>query len=264
MENINKQAIVLFSGGIDSTYMVTQCAGDYEKLACITYKTPGMLNVGFSAINAGKLRKIFGEKITHEIIDISAVVLETRGGVADCLRDNLKYGYFYSWCLGCKLSMLLATIKYCKDRGINTVLDGSNKYDEHALEQQKPVKDLFASFYNSEGIEYLSPCYYDRDLVIPSDKLTAVRRHIGIYRDTTEKRRALLEKMGFNFGMGVGAQYRKTQPSCVPSLFFNGARVLLKTLKKEKTKNYRAYLNDKYSVYTGKTAGGAEGKVRVT
>ncbi len=250
---MNKQAIILFSGGVDSTYVAAKCAADYDKLVCITYQVPGMINVEFSKRSADQLKKLFGDKIVHEIIDISEFVLFVRGGIPSCIKDNLKYGYYYSWCMGCKLAMLLHTIKYCKAAGITTVLDGSNNYDLHALEQHACTKDLFAALYKKEGIEFSSPCYYEKELVVSTKAIDAIKRHLSLYKDSTEMRVAFLKEKGINVGKGLGSQYRTTQPSCVTSLLFNFPRVILKTIRQEKPETFLTYINDKYREYMNKT-----------
>jgi hypothetical protein len=251
---MNKPAVILFSGGVDSTYVVAKCAVDYERLVCITYKVPGMINVEFSQRSAGQLKRLFGDKIAHEIIDISDFVQSVRGGIARCVSDNFKYGYYYSWCMGCKLAMLLHTIKYCKAAGITTVLDGSNNYDRHALEQHACVKDLFATFYRKEGIEFASPFYYEKDLTVSTRAVDAVKRHLSLYKDSTEMRVAFLKEKGIDVGKGFGSQYRVTQPSCVISLLFNFPRVMLKAVRPEKPETFLAYINDKYREYIERTA----------
>jgi 7-cyano-7-deazaguanine synthase in queuosine biosynthesis len=250
---MSRQAVILFSGGVDSTYVAAKCAPDYEKLVCITYKVPGMINVEFSSKSAAQLKKLFGDKIAHEIIDISEFVMFVRGGISRCIKDNLKYGYYYSWCMGCKLAMLLHTIKYCKAAGITTVLDGSNNYDLHALEQHACTKELFAELYRKAGIEFSSPCYYEKDLVVSTRAMDAVKRHLSLYKDSTEMRVVFLKEKGINVGKGFGSQYRSVQPSCVTSLLFNFPRVMLKTVRQEKPETFLAYINDKYQEYMSKT-----------
>jgi hypothetical protein len=259
---MNRQAVLLFSGGVDSTYVAAKCAADYDKLVCLTYKVPGMIHAGYSQRSAVQLQRLFGDRIAHEIIDIGDFVRFVRGGVSRCLRDNLKYGYYYSWCMGCKLAMLLHTIPYCQARGIATVLDGSNNYDRHALEQHACTKDLFAALYRKAGIEFTSPCYYEKDLVVSTGAVDDIKRHLSLYKDSTEMRVAFLKEKGIDVGKGFGSQYRATQPSCVTSLLFNFPRILLKTVRTEKPETFLAYVTDKYEEYMNKTSRPAEREIK--
>jgi hypothetical protein len=145
--------------------------------------------------------------------------------------------------------MVINTINYCRTAGIDTVLDGSNNYDAHALEQHACVKDLFTELYKKKGIEFISPCYYEKDIVVSGKTLDVIRRHLSVYKDSTEKRTAYLKSRGIDLGRGVGSQYRATQPSCVVSVLFNAPRVILKLIKNEKPENYLAYIRDRYAGY---------------
>ena len=93
-------------------------AATHDRLLLVTYRVPGMINVRFSERSAAQLRSTFGDKVEHRIIDIRGFVHEVRGGALRCVTDNLHYGFYYSWCLGCKLSMHLTTIDVCRRRGI--------------------------------------------------------------------------------------------------------------------------------------------------
>ena len=244
MGNDKKKALVLFSGGVDSTYVTARSAPFFDKLILNTYKTPGMTRVGASRKSARQLSALFSGKIVHNIIDITDFVNEVRGGVADCVKANIDYGFFYSWCLGCKLAMHLYTIDFCLRDGIAVVLDGSNYYDEHALEQHEDVKDFFTGLYREKGIEFIAPCYRDEGITRSRDWIRSLMRNLSLYKDSTESRVAYLRGVGIEPGGGMMSQYRSCQPSCVTSLLFNLPRVFLKLVFNEKKGNYLAYLKD--------------------
>jgi cysteine desulfurase len=248
-----KTAVVLFSGGVDSTYTVARSANDFDKLVLITYKVPGMINVNFSSRSFLQLKKIFGDKLTHEIIDITEQVQTKRGGGVQCFRDNFKYKFLYSWCMGCKVSMHLHTIQLCKDNGIAFVIEGSNYYDANALEQRKDAKSLLADIYKTYGITIITPYYYDESVhSFHNNPLIDALRFFGLYKDATESRIKYLKSLGIDLGKGFFSQYRSTQPSCFMSLFFNGLRLSLKLIFREQggccTLNYGYlnYISDKF------------------
>ena len=250
-----KKAVVLFSGGVDSTYTVARIAENFDKLVLITYKVPGMINVDFSSRSFLQLKRIFGDKLTHEIIDIKEYVQTKRGGVAQCFRDNLKYKFLYSWCMGCKVSMHLHTMQFCKDNGIDVVIEGSNYYDAHALEQQKDVKGLLADIYKTYGITIITPYYYDESIhSFHNNPLINILRFSGLYKDATESRIKYLKNLGIDLGKGFFSHYRSTQPSCLMSLFFNGVRLPLKLIFREQggccilNYGYLNYISDKFFV----------------
>ena len=235
------------SGGIDSTYIVIKVISEYDRLILITYKTPGMFRTEQSKKSAGQLKKLYGGKIIHHILDIREYTERVRGGILQCLKDNAEYKFFYSWCLGCKLSMHLFTAEFCKKNNIRRVLDGSSCYDEHALEQHEEVKEVFKKIYEKNGIEYDSPFYHEKGLTRSKSRLKALLRNFSLFKDSTGFRVNHLKSLGIVIGKGLMSQYRSNQPSCYTSLFFNCPRALLTLLFDEKKGKYLDYLHDKYS-----------------
>ncbi len=237
-------AIVLFSGGIDSSYTVMRSSDKYSHLILVTYRTPGMINLTLAEKTAGRIKKILGNKIEHRVIDIRKSIKKNRGNILDCLKANLKYRFFYSWCLGCKLGMHLYTIELCRQEGISTVLDGSSVNDAHALEQNRECENFFTQLYTVNGINFFSPFY---DEPCPANSSSTYMRLLcktGLYKASTAARAEYLHKAGLATGPALISQYRTTQPSCVISLLFNIPRIFLKTIYKEKKDRYLAYLKE--------------------
>ena len=81
-------AVVVFSGGVDSTYIVARIAGQYDHLTLLTYRTPGMANVKFSKRSSSQLIDLFGDRIDHRIVDIRPFVKKVRGGAMRCMTAN--------------------------------------------------------------------------------------------------------------------------------------------------------------------------------
>jgi len=240
-----KRCIVLFSGGIDSAYTVAKSAGEYDSMVLVTYVTPGMTRVKASLKVSSQLRRLYGNKISHRIIDIRAEVDSLRGGAARCVADNVKYRFFYSWCLGCKVAMHLHTVKLCRELGIKEVLDGSNIYDALAMEQYEEVKGIFREIYLENGISYISPFYREDGGPAERGRVYGLLRRLGLVKDSTQKRVAYLRKEGIDVGWGFVDQYRSCQPSCVASLLFNIPRIFLRFLFDEKKSGYLDYVRDR-------------------
>ena len=246
-----RTALVLFSGGIDSTYITTKTAEQFDKLILMTYRVPGMLGVERSRKMVEQLDRIFPGKLEHRIIDIRDFVNDRRGGVLDCIKDNVQYKFFYSWCMGCKVSMHLFTMDYCQEHGIGVVMDGSNFYDAHALEQHKSVKDLLSEVYRSRGVEFVTPHYFEAGVSSDQRPDLEFLRALTLHKDSTEHRAAHLRKLKIDLGFSVGSQYRSNQPSCVTSVFFNAARIPLKAVFGEEegccfmSHGYLNYIADK-------------------
>jgi hypothetical protein len=244
-------ALVLFSGGVDSTYLAFKSAPLFEKLILNTYLVPGMINSAFSRRSAGQLKKIFGDKIIHNIIDIRDFISGFRGGEIQALKDNLRYGFFCSWCLGCRTAMHLYSIDFCRQRGITVVLEGSNQYDPESLAQNKEVTEFFARMYRERSIELRMSFYKEEGISVKTGLVLSILRRLRFYKDGTVRKAAYLKAHGVNLGWGFVSQYRQTQPSCVTSLLFNTQKALLQRFRREKREGYLQYLRDKVSASRG-------------
>jgi tRNA(Ile)-lysidine synthase TilS/MesJ len=244
-------ALVLFSGGVDSTYLVFKSASIFDKLVLNTYVVPGMINSGFSRRSADQLKNIFGDKIAHNIIDIRDFISGFRGGVAKAFKDNLDYRFLCSWCLGCRTAMHLYSIDFCRQHGIMVVLEGSNRYDPESLAQNKEVTEFFARMYREQSIELRMPFYEEEGIPVNAEPILSILRRLRFYKDGTVRKVAYLKAQGVDLGWGFVSQYRQTQPSCVTSLFFNTQKALLQRFRREKSDGYLQYLQDKVLVFRG-------------
>lgn len=242
----NKKAVVLFSGGVDSTYITSKLTTDFDELHLITYCVPGMIKVERSKISAEQLIQLYGNQVTHEIIDIKEYVTAFRGGISTCIKDNFKYHFFYSWCLGCKAAMHDYTARYCLDNEIKYIFDGSNAYDIHALEQHSDVKNMLNSLiYKKRGLIFESPNYYEESIECKDTWSENLLRHLAIRKDSHNLRVQYLEDLGISLGSNLGHQFRKCQPTCTVSVMFNIPRLGYKLIFKEKREGYLQYVNAK-------------------
>ncbi len=239
--------LVLFSGGVDSTYTAARlAAAGSDLLLLVTWRVPGMTGVHLSGKTARQLQARFPGRFEHQIRDLRDYVRWLRGGVLDCVVDNTRYGFHYSWCLGCKTAMHLQTIRLCLEMGITRVVDGSNLYDTHALEQRSDVVGFFEGLYRQAGITHQSPFYQEDGLTLAEGGMRlAVLRALTLFKDATASRVAWLASQGIDLGRGLGSQYRQSQPSCTVSPFFNLARTGLKVLRPESDRGVHAYLQAK-------------------
>jgi hypothetical protein len=239
------KAVVLFSGGIDSTYLAVRSVLSYDKLILNTYKVPGMINTAFSKKSASQVCKLYKDKIRHNIIDIREFIYSLRGGIKDCIRDNVKYGFFCSWCLGCRLSMHLFTIGFCKENNITTVLEGSNFYDSESLAQNEDVINAIRGIYEEEGIKFKTPFYYEDDLSLSKNKALLLLKRMRIFKDSTGRRVDYLKSLALDSGGGFFSTYRGVQPTCLTSICFNAPKAFLVNFRKESQEGYLKYISDK-------------------
>lgn len=158
----NRQAVIHYSGGTDSTAVVCLKANEFEKIHLITYKRFGIFNIENIDNNVEKLYKLFGkEKFVRKIMDISNIYKLV--SYDDYLYNLKKFGLFnLAICGLCKLSMHVRTIIYCLDNNIINVFDGANKYTGNSLavDQIKEFIDVINKLYATFGISYIAPVYY--------------------------------------------------------------------------------------------------------
>lgn len=160
MQN-NRNVVVLYSGGTDSTCVVLLEAKNYEQVHLLSYNRFGIFNTENIKTNITKLKLMFSEnKFIIKNINIDKIYKFI--SYKNYFSNLLKYGLFnLSSCTLCKLSMHIRTIVYCIDNNINVVLDGSNKYSGESLatdqieEVINSIKDLYSSF----NISYITPVY---------------------------------------------------------------------------------------------------------
>lgn len=158
----NRQAVIHYSGGTDSTAVVCLKANEFEKIHLITYKRFGIFNIENIDSNVEKLYKLFGkEKFVRKITDISNIYKLV--SYDNYLYNFKKFGLFnLAICGLCKLSMHIRTIIYCLDNNIINVFDGANKYTGNSLavDQIKEFIDIINKLYATFGISYIAPVYY--------------------------------------------------------------------------------------------------------
>lgn len=154
-------AMVMFSGGSDSTLLASMFAEQHTVVHLLTYHHAVMTFAEKSGNAFRMLQKHYGEdRFVHHILEISDLM--GRIYVKPLARDLKAYGtYALPMCCGsCKLSMHVRSIMYCHEHGIRYAADGSNaELSEHSPEQFKPVLSLYRQLYARYGIEYSNPVF---------------------------------------------------------------------------------------------------------
>lgn len=157
----NKEAVILYSGGTDSTCAVFLKAEEFDKIHLISYKRFGIFSAGNIDYNVLRLQNVFGkDKFIRKVINIDKIYKLVV--YDDYLKNLFKFGFFnLAVCGQCKLAMHIRTILYCIDNDINIVFDGANKDAGSgiATDQTKEVINLIINLYKAFDISYSSPVY---------------------------------------------------------------------------------------------------------
>lgn len=151
-KQVKKEAVVLFSGGIDCSLatLVLRKEGYYIHL--LHYEHGASISNGLHRIRYKELENVVGKgKIFLK--ELSHRGLFRKLSLANIESDFSKYQTNLV-CLGCRLAMHIETIIYCLQNNIHVVADGSVKYQNDFPEQNSIALKWFKNLYNYYDIEY--------------------------------------------------------------------------------------------------------------
>lgn len=230
---MTKEAVVLFSGGTDSTLTAALMAEEFDKIHLITYDRFGIFQVENSKKNAQKLVDKFGkDKFVHKVINFDKVFQKV--SYQNYLKNLIKFGFMnLSTCGLCKLSMHVMTIIYCLEFQIQRVSDGANKGMDVFPAQMDSVLDELRGMYEKFGIEYTNPVYEidppEEKSLIKDENMAFIHNNIYGAKSEEQKRTGgkttgeLLYDMGLSPEANVkGSRYdQKRQPRCFQFMLFS-------------------------------------------
>ncbi len=154
-------AVVLFSGGSDSTLTASLLSEVHPVVHLITYSHKAMSFHTKAANSVAYLRKAHGkEKFVHSFLEINDLMDLLY--LSELAADLRQYGtYALPMCCGaCKLAMHVRSILYCHSLGARYAADGSNsELAELFPEQMRPVLELYRQLYLRYGIVYENPVF---------------------------------------------------------------------------------------------------------
>jgi len=200
-----EEAVVLFSGGSDSTLAAVMACQRFSRVHLLTYRTSPMSRLEKSRINAKRLQQKFGsEKVTHEFLDSDKIFRMLYHG--NYLRDLKKYKTYLSACVcsACSLSWHVSTIIYNIRHNIRHASDGE-RYEDIPIwaELMESNLKMVRGLYREYGISYETPVYKIRD----TDRKLF---ELGI----TPERDVKIEHFGLEMGDYSLRRWKSTQPDC--------------------------------------------------
>lgn len=160
---MNKECLVLFSGGKDSMLASILLIEQGYKVILVHYDN--MCTIGCSNVkyNYNKLLKKYGKDKVEYLgtKNIScffrSFIKETYNYSFDYLKNEFGNGSISELnCLSCRLSMYIASVIICKKRNIKYVADGARSSQLFAIEQ-KEILNLFNDFFKNYSIDFLLP-----------------------------------------------------------------------------------------------------------
>ncbi|HIT22606.1 MAG TPA: hypothetical protein IAB56_06560 [Candidatus Scybalousia intestinigallinarum] len=170
-----KQALILFSGGLDSLLTSCKMIEDGWKVTLVHYDNGSSSGCEHVKETAERLIKRYGEnKVKFWGVGLTV-------GYFKALRDEIyrlelqeivrKYPYFnlpQFTCLACRSAMYVYTILLCRKLNIKVVAEGARKSQLFAIEQTNMLEQ-YRNLLNAFGIELVTPLLelesdYDRTL----------------------------------------------------------------------------------------------------
>ena len=154
-----KRAVVLYSGGTDSTLVAALAAESHDTVRLLTLRRLGIFHIDHSVVNVRKLREKYGhDRFAHHIIGIDRLFRKV--SYSRYLPMLLRHGFFVlSTCGLCKLSMHIRAVIYCLENDIANVYDGANQGMITFPAQMKDVIVEIRKMYARFGIRYESPVF---------------------------------------------------------------------------------------------------------
>lgn len=182
-----KNLAVLFSGGTDSTFAAWTQIPKFDRIHLVTFIRRGLRNPNNVEEAVSRLRQAAPDKqITHELVDYEDIyqrvapheekwqvqqeVLSQRIGPLWEDRHGLRDGreayerkrnrlFMANECLQCKIAMHIAAIKFCREKNIPNICDGSNPEQLDDGSQIEDVKIIAQEIFRQFGINYFSPVF---------------------------------------------------------------------------------------------------------
>ncbi len=162
-----RTAVVLYSGGSDSTLAAIRTAMRFERVHLLAFTRRGVWGREPVAFQAGRLGRFFGDpgKFTLRVLR------------TDRLCRHVMYErYFHhlrrhgllvaSMCGLCKVSFHWRALIYCLEHGIRHVADGAVRVANVCPEQNEAILlQRWKGLYRGFGIEYENPVYEEGDQV---------------------------------------------------------------------------------------------------
>ena len=199
-----QRAVLLFSGGVDSTMAACQLADAFERVDLVSYENGyGHYRIRRTARRARELERHYPGRFHHTILSVRDLF---EALVLDSLHEDYdRYGSGFIWCMGCKLAMHTRTIARCLAGGVRVVADGSSSSTTEMVEQMPASIDRVKAFYAEYGIRFENPVY---DMA-REDSIRALRGR------------------GFRMGFRIGDRFLGTQPKCKPGELYYMPYLLL-------------------------------------
>ena len=189
-----ESALVMYSGGLDSTVATIQMALRFQRVVLLTIDYPFTFGLHKSPRNIKKLKAAFPDcSISHRIIDGNMIRKRIWSGFCRDYYVYCKGGAASIICMGCKIAMTVEAMILCLEEGIGHISNGMTRSQVAHPHCMPRVVNRFADFMAEFSIIYINDVYE-----IP----------------LREDEEAILNKYGLDQGLCIGASSVTHQARC--------------------------------------------------
>ena len=161
---MNKEVILMYSGGLDSILSCIRLVRDGYKVYLIHFDNGSSIGSENIQIGALKLEKLFKDKVEflgiastagkfvyyREIVDIENL------NALELYEKHGKISISQYRCLLCRMAMYTYSVALAKKMNIKYIAEGARESQLFAIEQEELLNE-FRSFCNKYDIELLTP-----------------------------------------------------------------------------------------------------------
>lgn len=186
--DVDKGAVVLYSGGCDSTLAACRMAERFPIVHLVTFTRFGFLETDNPAVHIDRMRQRYPDTTFHFHKIPYGKFYEAIENHKR-FRNLLKYGSMTSVpCGNCKVAMHWRAAVFCLEQGVGIVADGAIKGNDHFAEQNPRIlMPELRSFYAEFDLQVVHPVY---DVGLDTEKELY---RLGIH-DTPDVKRTRADK----------------------------------------------------------------------
>lgn len=155
------ECTVLFSGGKDSFAAAIKMRAKGYRIHLLSCDNGCMSGIENFSHGAGRLKKVFGDSVSHEVVSIAESVHELRQLLCRLTVSELAENYphilpYQLDCLICHSAMYRAAIQYCLSHRISVIVDGGRSSQRFIVELPE-MAEQYQELCRKFGIQVLFP-----------------------------------------------------------------------------------------------------------
>jgi len=187
-------ALIMYSGGLDSTVSAIQMAERFRRVILMTVDYAYTIGLKRSMRNVGKLQAAFPQvRIEHRIVAGDPIRKRIWAGFCDDYFTYCKGRGLGISCLGCKIAMMTEGIKLCLAEGVGHMSNGMTRTQVEHPHCMPRLVNRFGDLMAEYNITYINDVY---DMPTRADE------------------EAVLDRYGLDQGLRIGASSVTHQPRC--------------------------------------------------